>query len=407
MKRYLHLISFALIGILAIVGCTQGSPYPENMWTRSIYPGSTLTFDLGSPTYIWHNLYVENINGVLSGNVTGTGIPGRLVQWVGASIIANATNTDAQVVAAVANSHVQNTDITLTTNGVIRLISAGLLENDLDTDRWLSQDSNTFLGVDVAGADTLAHTAGFEGYYNTGYGNFALYSITLGNQNTAIGCEAATDITEGNYNTAVGYKALGNITTGNGNTAVGRLALGQVGTGGYNTVVGNDALYQNTGSYNTAVGLFTGHENVGGSSNVFLGNKAGYAELGSNKLYIDNSDTATPLIYGDFASDYVNINGDLTANGNFNYGADAGASDNYTCTITGITAYVVGMPIYFKANTANTGACAINVNTLGAIPLKIKGNTADPEDNWILANEIVHCVYDGAVFQVLNPDSTP
>ena len=46
--------------------------------------------------------------------------------------------------------------------------------------------------------------------------------------------------------------------------------------------------------------FFAGFSNTAGSGNVFLGNEAGYKETGSNKLYIDNSDTSTPLIYGQF-----------------------------------------------------------------------------------------------------------
>lgn len=372
MYKYILLLILLILSIT--VGCTcnvsEGNVYFD--CEGNLIPCTDVPHNLGSLTTPWDALYVNNIVG-----------------WVPVG------------------SHTQNTDWIFTIDGVTALINSGVLVYDLDTDRWISHDSNTFLGIDVAGADTLAHTAGLEGYYNTGYGNFALYNITLGGQNTAIGCEAATDITEGNYNTAVGYKALAGVTTGNGNTAIGRLALSQVGTGNYNTVVGNDALYQGTGSYNTAIGLFAGHENTVGNYNIFIGNKAGYNELGSNKLYIDNSDTATPLIYGDFTANDTVINGDLTANGNFNYGVDAGASDSYTCTITGITEYKAGMPIYFNANTANTGACTINVNILGAISLKVKGNTTDPEDNWILADQIVHCVYDGTVFQILNPDSTP
>jgi len=44
---------------------------------------------------------------------------------------------------------------------------------------------------------------------------------------------------------------------------------------------------------------------------VFIGYEAGYNETGSNKLYIDNSDTEDPLIYGDFSENDVKINGDL------------------------------------------------------------------------------------------------
>jgi hypothetical protein len=36
---------------------------------------------------------------------------------------------------------------------------------------------------------------------------------------------------------------------------------------------------------------------------------AGFNEAGSNKLYIDNSDTNSPLIYGDFSTDYLVFNG--------------------------------------------------------------------------------------------------
>ena len=49
--------------------------------------------------------------------------------------------------------------------------------------------------------------------------------------------------------------------------------------------------------------------------NVFVGYQAGYNETGSNKLYIDNSNTSTPLIHGDFDTDKVTINGNMTVTG--------------------------------------------------------------------------------------------
>jgi hypothetical protein len=60
-----------------------------------------------------------------------------------------------------------------------------------------------------------------------------------------------------------------------------------------------------------------GYNNLTGSRNVFLGYKAGYNETGSDKLYIENSDIATPLIYGDFATNYLRINGNLQASGTY------------------------------------------------------------------------------------------
>jgi hypothetical protein len=331
MKNYLKpVLFFALIAmmLLGILGCSPTSPYPESMWTMDIYPGITNTYNVGSPTYTYANGYFTNlfVAGLPVGdNVTGAGTAGRLVQWAGVSSIMNATNTDAQVAAAVGNSHVQNTDITLTTNGVIHLIDAGLLENDLHTDRWLLNTSNTFLGVNVAGAGTLTHTALNEGYENTVIGETATHDITTGYSNTAIGYRAGNKITTGYDNTAIGADAMVNVTTQDTNTALGHQALMNV-AGGKNTSIGNGSMGTATGSWNTAVGMQTlissdGDENTAvgvwagqnndGDSNVFLGYRAGENNVGDDKLYIDNSNDATPLIYGDFSTDTVTINDNL------------------------------------------------------------------------------------------------
>jgi hypothetical protein len=90
-----------------------------------------------------------------------------------------------------------------------------------------------------------------------------------------------------------------------------------------------------------------------------------------------------------------------------NYGEDAQASDAYVVSIDGITEYISGTVIMFKANTVNTGACTVNVNSLGAKSLKINGDTTDPANGWIKAGSIVLAVYDGTNFQILNPDMTP
>lgn len=55
----------------------------------------------------------------------------------------------------------------------------------------------------------------------------------------------------------------------------------------------------------------TGYGNTTGGGNVLIGYEAGYGETGSNKLYIDNTSTTSPLIYGEFDNDLVKINGTL------------------------------------------------------------------------------------------------
>lgn len=83
------------------------------------------------------------------------------------------------------------------------------------------------------------------------------------------------------------------------------------------------------------------------------------------------------------------------------YAADAGSTDDYAVTLAPVpTAYFIGMVVRFKANTANTGACTLNVNSLGAKTIK-KNTTDDLGDNNIVANQIITVVYDGTNFQLI------
>ncbi|MCF8256238.1 MAG: tail fiber domain-containing protein, partial [Flavobacteriales bacterium] len=66
-----------------------------------------------------------------------------------------------------------------------------------------------------------------------------------------------------------------------------------------------------SGARNTAVGFNAGFGNLTGSGNVLLGASAGRNETGSDKLYIDNNNTTSPLVYGDFSANKFVINGDM------------------------------------------------------------------------------------------------
>lgn len=164
--------------------------------------------------------------------------------------------------------------------------------------------SNTFLGAQTGSSNT-------NGNYNTFIGNLA------GNKNTT-----------GMYNTFLGTWS-GQLSTGEGNTFTGALAGSQNTSGAQNTFLGQSSGGLNTtGSGNTSVGAYSGYStttgirnimlgygaginNSTGSYNVLIGNYTGYYETGSNKLYIENSPnyTATPLIWGDFSTDQLKLNG--------------------------------------------------------------------------------------------------
>jgi hypothetical protein len=85
------------------------------------------------------------------------------------------------------------------------------------------------------------------------------------------------------------------------------------------------------------------------------------------------------------------------------YAADAGASDTYVITLSPVpTSYTAGMVVYFKANTANTGAATLNVNSLGAKTI-VKGISSTLDDGDIAAGQLCMVIYDGTNFVLNSP----
>lgn len=92
----------------------------------------------------------------------------------------------------------------------------------------------------------------------------------------------------------------------------------------------------------------------------------------------------------------------LTTVQTYDYAASAAGSDTYAITVSPApTAYVTGQIFTFKADVANTGACTLNVNSLGAKTLKNRVSE-DLTTGDILASQIVTVIYDGTNFQVLS-----
>lgn len=99
------------------------------------------------------------------------------------------------------------------------------------------------------------------------------------------------------------------------------------------------------------------------------------------------------------------INGSRTIEGPINYCADAGSTDDYACSLSpAIAAYTTGTAYTVKANTANTGAATINLNSLGAKTIKklAGGITTDLADNDIRVGQVVRLVYDGTNMQMVS-----
>jgi hypothetical protein len=94
-------------------------------------------------------------------------------------------------------------------------------------------------------------------------------------------------------------------------------------------------------------------------------------------------------------------------NGSLIYAADAGSTDAYAITLSPVpSSYTDGMVIHFKANTINTGAATLNVNSLGAKAIK-KNYNYDLADGDIKAGQRVSVIYDGTNFQMISPIASP
>ncbi len=172
--------------------------------------------------------------------------------------------------------------------------------------------SNVFIGT-----ETGIHN--WTGSQNVLIGWRAGYNLSQGNYNTNIGYLSGSSNENGSYNTCYGYYSghwntgdnntfLGsdcgnNNSTGSSNTFIGKSTGWYNETGNYNVLLGMEAgKYNRTGSNNTLIGhqAGSGSYNVNTTGNVCLGYQAGATETLSNKLYIANTSTTTPLIKGTF-----------------------------------------------------------------------------------------------------------
>jgi len=85
-----------------------------------------------------------------------------------------------------------------------------------------------------------------------------------------------------------------------------------------------------------------------------------------------------------------------------NFAADAEASDAYAIAIDPVPPrYFAGVMFLFTANTANTGAATLNVNTMGAKTIK-KLHDQDLATGDIEAGQVVVVVYDGTFMQLIS-----
>jgi len=236
--------------------------------------------------------------------------------------------------------------------------------------------SNIFIG-DLAGYSNtgwhfntfVGSSAGYNsnGSDNTFVGCSAGYSNTSGQSNAIFGDFAGAMNVTGNHNSIFGHASGIYLTAGNDNTFMGYYSGRGASSGGsdshYNCLFGSESGRDVTGDSNVMIGRQSGLSNLSGSGNVFLGNQAGYGETGSNKLYIANSSTNTPLIYGDFSTNNVGL------------GTNAPGSNRLKVINAG--SGITGAAGYFEnTNTAGIGLAAFATSTDVALYAEQKNSTS-------------------------------
>lgn len=144
---------------------------------------------------------------------------------------------------------------------------------------------------------SAGHGIGTGAAYNINIGTNSGYFNSSGDYNIAIGYRAGQGASGQNYsfNVFIGVDAGKVVNTAGSCVMIGYLSGAAVTTGGDHILIGESAGK----SLTTETGC------------VMIGHAAGENATASNVLYIANSNTVTPLIYGEFDNAYLLINGRL------------------------------------------------------------------------------------------------
>ncbi|MBT3424033.1 MAG: hypothetical protein HN921_12580 [Bacteroidetes bacterium] len=187
---------------------------------------------------------------------------------------------------------------------------------------------NTFIGTEAGYSNTIGYSNSFVGYYsgynnttagrNSFLGGFSGRSNTTGDHNCFLGYASGVDNTTGNYNTFSGAYSGANNTLGLGNVCMGMYSNRYNEEGSNNVIIGYSAG-KGTSSHSK-------------SGNIFIGYQAGFNDTTDNKLYIENSNSSSPLIYGDFSTNLVRVNGTLDVNNAYQFPATDGTNGQVMTT---------------------------------------------------------------------------
>jgi hypothetical protein len=259
---------------------------------------------------------------------------------------------------------------------------------EIQTTPWLIEygSCNVFIGTESGFSNVSGFANVFlgnnSGYYNisgtdnTFIGHCAGEENSDGLGNLYLGGFAGRHNLSGWYNVNVGFYS-GNKNTQNGNTFLGAYA-------GENNILGQNNTFAGNGA-----GM-----NSTGSSNVFVGFQAGANETGNGRLYIANSSTNSPLIYGNFSAGTVGLGTTaptqtLDVNGNARFrsiGSDAFAY-NLSITTDG-TLTTATSDISMKENIEQISNALESVTKLRGVYFSWKNDPVSVKQMGMIAQEV-------------------
>jgi trimeric autotransporter adhesin len=249
--------------------------------------------------------------------------------------------------------------------------------------------------------------------------------LYLNKQNYFIGHNTGTQITSGIYNSTFGYQSANNLKTGNNNLIFGYRSGFMNASGSDNIYIGNKSGENSvSSSFNTYLGSESGRNVTGGNNtflgagsgtlstpsassnnvyvgfqagaatgsgglgngNVCIGFQAGFNQSGSNKLFIANSATSTPLIYGEFDNQKLIVNGGLNVAGNLSVSNNLEVSNLNVGNNLAVNGQInsAGLAVSSDVSIGNNLSVANNLNTLN----QMVGNNLEVGNDLSVTNKL-------------------